>query len=141
VAIVNMGCLYYVDRKGDVFKPLSSGDSLDFPVITGFAEEELVKDPAGNREALQKGIALIAVLKTAQSFRLEDVSEVHFDKGFGFTIFTSNGGVPVKLGNEGYSEKLERLARIYRDIQPQMLTLEYIDLNYLDKIIVKKALG
>ncbi len=70
---------------------------------------------------------------------LADISEIHYDKGYGFTLFTVRGGVPVKLGNGGYSEKLARLGRIYRDLQAQMPTLEYIDLDYSDKIIVKKA--
>ena len=50
-----------------------------------------------------------------------------------------NGGVPVKLGNDGFAEKLNRLARIYQDLQPQMANLVYIDLDYNDKIIVKKV--
>lgn len=141
VAVVNVGFLAYLDTKGDVFKPINEGDSLDFPIITGIAEEDISRDPTGSREALVGAVSLIALLKQGGGFRLEDVSELHYDKGFGFTLFTAQGGVPIRLGTDGYPGKLARLARIYKDIQPQILGLEYIDLNYNDKIIVKKVFG
>ncbi len=43
------------------------------------------------------------------------------------------------MGNDAFDEKLNRLARIYQDLQPQMANLIYIDLDYSDKIIVKKV--
>jgi cell division septal protein FtsQ len=139
VAIVNMGYLYYLDKKGEVFKPLTEGDRLDYPVLTGISEEDMWKDPAGARDALKESLNLIAFLSGGQILTLAEISEIHFDKGYGFTLFTVRGGVPVKLGNSGFGEKLARLARIYRGLQAQMQTLEYIDLDYSDKIIVKKA--
>lgn len=139
VAVVNMGYLYYLDKNGEIFKPLNEGDLLDYPVLTGITEEELGKDPVGSRQMLERARDLIAQLKTGKVFRLEDVSEIHYDKGYGFTLFTAQGGVPVKLGNGDFDEKLTRLARIYQDLQPQMAGLVYIDLDYSDRIIVKKA--
>jgi cell division protein FtsQ len=47
--------------------------------------------------------------------------------------------VPVKVGNSGFGDKLTRLSGIYNDLKPQMQGLDYIDLDYSDKIIVKKA--
>jgi cell division septal protein FtsQ len=139
VAVINMGYLYYLDKKGEIFKPLNEGDRLDYPVLTGFTEEELGKDPAGSREMLKRARDLIALLTSRTAIRMEDVSEIHCDKGYGFTLFLANGGVPVKLGNDAFDEKLNRLARIYQDLQPQMANLVYIDLDYNDKIIVKKV--
>jgi cell division protein FtsQ len=141
VAVINVGYLAYLDTKGTVFKPLNEGDSLNFPIITGITEEDFTRDPTETRRELQETVGLIALLKQGQIFRLDDVSELHYDKGFGFTLFTTQGGIPVRLGTDGYPEKLARLARIFTELQPQMLTLEYIDLNYSDKIIVKKVLG
>jgi cell division protein FtsQ len=138
-AVANVGCLYYLDGKGELFKSLVDGDRLDYPLITGVSEDDLTKDPAGSKEALKNALVLIGQLKTAKVFGLEDVSEIHYDKGYGFTLFTMQGGVPVKIGNGAFSEKLARLANIYRELQPQMHALDYIDLDYGDKIIVKKV--
>jgi len=139
VAVMNMGFLYYMDAKGEVFKPLNQGDSLNFPVITGVTEEELTRDPKGTKEMLAGAVALMDMLKKGSAFTLADVSEIHIDKGFGFTLFTAAGGVPVRLGKDGFESKLTRFATVYGELKAQMAAVEYIDCDYQDKIIVKKG--
>jgi cell division septal protein FtsQ len=139
VAVVNMGYLYYLDANGELFKTLNEGDRLDYPVITGISDDDLSRDPAGARAAFATGLDLIALLQKGTVLGLEDISEIHYDKGFGFTLFTGRGGVPIRLGNGNFADKLGRFARIYADIRGQMPTVQYIDLDYADKIIVKKA--
>lgn len=139
VAIVNMGFIYYLDKKGNVFKVLNQGDKLDFPVVTGFSEEELSADPKGTKEALEATCNLLTILREKGSFILADVSEIHYDKGYGFTLFTASGALPVKVGSDNFSAKIERFARIYRDLTAQLPSIHYIDLDYNDKIIVKKS--
>jgi cell division protein FtsQ len=138
-AVANVGCLYYLDAKGELFKSLAEGDRLDYPLITGVTQDDLEKDPAGSKEAFKNALALIETLRGGKVFGLEEVSEIHYDKGYGFTLFTMQGGVPVKVGNSGFGDKLTRLSGIYNDLKPQMQGLDYIDLDYSDKIIVKKA--
>jgi cell division septal protein FtsQ len=139
LAIVNMGFIYYLDKKGTVFKVLNQGDKLDFPVITGFSEEEMNSNPAGTREALKATCELLGILREKGAFILADVSEIHYDKGYGFTLFTSSGALPVKVGSGDFSAKVDRLARIYRELMAQHPSLQYIDLDYNDKIVVKKS--
>ena len=139
VAVVNMGFLYYLDTNGEIFKPLVEGDRLDYPVLTGITEDDLARDQAGTRELLKRARDLVALLAARKSFGLNDISEIHCDPGYGFTLFTAQGGVPVKLGNSGFDEKLDRLAKIYPTLQPEMPMLAYIDLDYGDRIIVKKV--
>jgi len=139
LAIVNMGFIYYLDNKGNVFKVLNRGDRLDYPVVTGFSEEELTSDPKGAKEALLATCELLAILKNKGAFILADVSEIHYDKGYGFTMFTSSGALPVKIGAGDFSAKIERFARIYQSLMAQGTALQYIDLDYNDKIIVKKS--
>ncbi|MFZ4854849.1 MAG: cell division protein FtsQ/DivIB [Desulfuromonadaceae bacterium] len=139
VAIVNMGFIYYLDKKGNVFKVLTQGDKLDFPVITGFNEEELGNDPKGTKEALVMTCDLLKILQEKGAFILADVSEIHYDKGYGFTLFTASGALPVKVGSGDFPAKIERFARIYRDLLVQLPSIHYIDLDYNDKIIVKKS--
>jgi cell division septal protein FtsQ len=139
VAIVNMGFIYYLDGKANVFKVLNQGDRLDFPIITGFSEEELGSDPKGSREALEATCNLLKTLRENGTFILADVSEIHYDKGYGFTLFTASGSLPVKVGSGDFAAKVGRFARIYRDLVVQMPTIRYIDLDYSDKIIIKKS--
>lgn len=140
VGVVSMGYLYYLDTGGDIFKPLQEGDSLDFPVITGLTEDDLIRDPAGTKETLKGILAILQQLKKERAgIALADISELHYDKGFGYTLFTMNRGLPVRLGMEGFNDKLDRLSRVYAQLQPQIPSIEYIDLDYNDRIIVKKS--
>lgn len=139
MAVVNMGFIYYLDNKGNVFKVLNQGDRLDYPVITGFSEEELSKDPSATKEALKATCELLSILREKGTLILADVSEIHYDKGFGFTLFTASGALPVKIGNSDFTAKIERFARVYHELMAQQPTLQYIDLDYIDKIIVKKS--
>lgn len=139
LAVVNMGYLHYLDNKGTVFKCLNQGDRLDYPVVTGFSEDDLNSDPAGMKEALKTTSELLAFLREKCSFILADVSEIHYDKGYGFTLFTASGALPIKVGSGDFSGKFGRLARIYQNLKIQQQTIQYIDLDYNDKIIVKKG--
>src|SRR6266568_5493985 len=98
VAVASMGYLYYLDSEGEVFKPLQEGDQLDYPVVTGFNEDDLVRDPAGARESLKGVLSLLRQLRSGPEFTLADISEIHYDKGFGYTIFTVRNGVPIRVG-------------------------------------------
>lgn len=139
LAVVNMGYFYYLDKNGTVFKVLNQGDRLDYPVVTGFSEEDLANDPAGMKEALKTTCELLTLLREKCGFILADVSEIHYDKGYGFTLFTASGSLPVKIGAGDFSAKFGRLARIYQSLKAEQQTIQYIDLDYNDKIIVKKS--
>jgi len=139
LAIVNMGFIYYLDRKGTVFKVLNQGDKLDYPVVTGFSEEDMNSNPAATREALKTTCELLGILREKGAFILADVSEIHYDKGYGFTLFTASGALPVKVGSGDFAAKVDRFARIYRELMAQKASLQYIDLDYNDKIVVKKS--
>lgn len=139
VAVASMGYLYYLNADGKVFKLLTEGDKLDYPVFTGVTEEDLTRDPEGSKEAITTMLSLVELLKGDTVLKLEDVSEIHYDKGYGYTVFMAARGVPVRLGRSGFGEKLGRLARIYTTLQPQLPALEYIDLDYADKIVVKSS--
>ena len=139
VAVVNMGLLYYLDGKGEPFKTLNFGDQLDLPVVTGFTEEELASEPVATREALRSVCELLEVLKSHGSFILADVSEIHYDSSHGLTMFTTSGALPIKVGSGDFAGKLTRFAQIYQTLISQRPVLQYIDLDYSDRIIVKKS--
>jgi cell division septal protein FtsQ len=139
VAVVNMGLLYYLDSNGEPFKPLGFDDNLDFPVLTGIAEDDLNSDPLNTRKALKSACELLTALKQHGSFILADVSEIHYDKGHGFTLFTNSESLPIKIGTDDFECKLQRFSNIYQNLMTQLPELQYIDLDYNDRIVVKKS--
>lgn len=139
LAVVNMGYIYYLDKKGKIFKVLNKGDRLDYPVVTGFSEEDLKGDPDGTKKALESTCELLKNLQEKGAFILAEVSEIHYDKGYGFTLFTASDALTIKIGSGDFAEKIGRLAKIYQSLMAQRPTLQYIDLDYNDKIVVKKS--
>ena len=136
-AIVDLDYLYYVDVGGNVFKMLERGDDLDYPVVTGIERQHLLDSSEQNEDGLHLALELIAVLEQRSLFTLDEVSEIHYDQQDGLVVYTLRGGVPVLMGQSDFSGKLDRLERIYKDIEPRLLALKYIDLNVTDRVIVK----
>lgn len=136
-AIADLGYLYYVDTAGEIFKQLDGSDRLDFPVISGVSREDMLNHPDEVQVRLRRALSLLEVLRNRQLFNLEDVSEIHIDPQEGLTLFTLVGGVPIRIGKDDYESKLRRLERIYEDLEPRLSALKYIDLNVVDRVIVK----
>jgi cell division protein FtsQ len=136
-AIIDLDYLYYVDQAGDVFKMLEAGDQLNYPVITGINRQYLLDHPDQTQDCLNLALKLMDELGSRSLFNLEDVSEIHYDQQEGLILHTLVGGVPVRMGTQGFAAKLDRLEAIYDDLEPRLLALKYIDLNVADRVIVK----
>ena len=136
-AIVDLGYLYYVDDSGEIFKLLDGGDQLDFPVISGIDRDDMLNQPEQVRSRLRKALNLLELLRDRTMFSLEEISQVHVDPHQGLTLYTLVGGVPIRLGHDDYLYKLQRLERVYEDLEPRLSALKYIDLNVIDRVIVK----
>ncbi len=136
-AVINLGYLYYVDAAGEIFKVLGAEDSLDYPVLTGIDRRALLENPGECRRQLREAMALLDELAGRRIFALEDVSELNVDPTDGLTLYTFSGGVPVRMGYSNFSSKLDRLERIFPELEPRLPALKYIDLNVADRVIVK----
>ncbi len=137
VAIVNLGLLYYLDEQGEIFKVLGQNDSLDFPIVTGLDYAKAQKNDSHYASFLRQIVALLDDLNGRDLFDLTQVSEIHREKNGCLTLYTLEGGVKVKLGKSGFGQKLDRLERIYAELQPKLPVLDYIDLNVPEKVIVR----
>ena len=137
VAIINLGYLYYLDMQGEVFKVLGADDSLDYPIVTGFDYDKARGHDVEYAQRLRQIVGLLTDLKERDLFCLDQVSEIHHEEGGGLSLFTLEGGVKVKLGYADYSKKLNRLERIYAQLQPKLQIIDYIDLNVDEKVIVR----
>lgn len=136
-AIVHVGYLYYMDAAGEVFKILEPEDSLNLPLITGLDRQQLLDKPTEVQGLLQEALHLIGELERRQIFNMEDVSEVNIDPVDGFALYTYRSGVPVRLGFGNFAGKLDRLEQIYAELEPRLPVLKYIDLNVMERVIVK----
>jgi cell division protein FtsQ len=140
VALMKLGEeLFYIDRQGILFKPMSPGDPHDFPVITGLKPENL-KHPEGSLPPLvDQTFQLLEVLKQAPApLSLANISEVHLDLDRGFTLYVNGLGAALDLGFDHYLEKLHKFARVL----PVLVQKNYlartgrINLDYPDRVLI-----
>jgi len=136
-AVAQLDYLYYVNAAGEVFKLLDSSDQLDYPIITGIDRQFLLDHPAEGQAWMQQALALVGHLGKRSLFNLADVSEIQIDPEEGLIVHTRQHGVPVLFGHADFEGKLDRLERIYNDLEPRLTALHYIDLNVADRVIVK----
>lgn len=136
-AVVSLDYLYYADGDGEVFKLLGPEDRLDYPVVTGLDRRYWLENPEEARRQLREAMALFAELEGREVFGLDDVSGLHLDREGGLVLYTCVGGVPIRMGYGNFISKLDRLERIYRDLEPRLLALKHIDLNVADRVIVR----
>ncbi len=128
VALVRLDRLYYLTGEGHVVRaPLDQG--LDFPVVTGPTRAQLAAGPW--REALLDALDLLGR-------RGMDVSEIHVDPDTGLTVYTpENGGTGIRLGFDGFAEKLARLDRLRRHLDRRGRAAYAVNLDYDDKIVAR----
>lgn len=136
-AIVTLDYLYYVDVAGEIFKRLDSKDILDYPLVSGIDRQMLLDQPENARRQLRDAMKLLAELNQRKIFRIEEVSEVHIDQPEGMTLYTYQGGVPIHLGHGEFMDKLDCLEGVYRELQPRLAAIAYINLNVAERVIVK----
>ncbi|MEW6659919.1 MAG: FtsQ-type POTRA domain-containing protein [Thermodesulfobacteriota bacterium] len=139
VALVQVGELHYVDRRGNLFKPLSPGDPHDFPIITGMPREFFSPQQVALPGTMDRIRQLMDLLKNAPPpLNLENVSEIHVDLERGFTLFANGLGAGVDLGRENYQEKLQRLAQAWPVIAKKgfLPQATRINLDYPQKVLL-----
>ena len=140
VALVQLGEeLFYLDRQGSLFKPLSPGDPHNFPVITGLKPENLQHPEGSLAPLVAQTFQLLEVLKEAPApFNLENVSEVHLDLDRGFTLYVNGLGAALDLGFNDYLEKLQKFAQVL----PALVQKGYlaktgrINLDYPQRVLI-----
>jgi cell division protein FtsQ len=118
---------YLIDKKGKILEPIKNGSELFLSVIKDI-------DPAISGEAYREAIRLANLLHGRDIFpqgsieilgnRIEDLS-LKVDK------------LLIKIGNGDYDKKLERLKVVKKEIESRNIQVEYIDLRFSDRVIVK----
>ncbi len=137
LALILLDDLYLVDRHGEVFKKAGPKDRIDLPVFTGLQYQEVKERDKGAISLILQGLELLELLREGKVLTLRQVSEIHLNKENGLTLFTLDKGIPIRLGSGKLSEKISRLEKVLPDLQQKSKDVEYVDLNYSRKVVVK----
>jgi cell division protein FtsQ len=121
--------LFLVDEQGKLLEELRENSTPFLPVITG--------DPYREKEALVEAIRLARIMNDKGVSSGKDHIEIvaHKPDELAVTI----DGIVVKIGAGKYEEKLDKLLYLEKDIKRLGIPVDYIDLRFAGKAIVKPA--
>ena len=136
-ALILLDELYLVDRNGEIFKKAEPKEKLDFPILTGVTPQEWKQKDPQARELIHQALDLLAALDGHKIFSPGAVSEIHLSKKNGLTLYTLDGGVPIRVGTGEFEEKISRLEKVLPDLKDKMPNVEYLALQYSKRVVVK----
>jgi cell division protein FtsQ len=110
---------------------------MDLPVLTGLNQKEVTQKDPEAVALIRQSLGLLEEMRQRKVVGAKQISEIHLSKQGGLTIFTIEGAIPIRLGTEAFAEKLNRLEKILPDLAPKAKDIEYVDLNYPTKAVVK----
>jgi cell division protein FtsQ len=169
IAIVDLDRLFYLDEKGNIFKPVESSDKAMVPVVTGLSASDIdFQDPWRSRlfRTLMEVLRLSRLHEDAIPFY--ELQRVRIDRDMGLTLyasldpynlsakplyapaFASNvhgqvqadpSEVAIKVGFGGYEAKFSRLEYMVSYLREKngILNLQFIDLSDSDRVVVRPS--
>jgi cell division protein FtsQ len=126
---------YLMDVKGYIFKRLGKSDAIDLPVITGIQDKEQI-----NANLLSNSLKLLKAVSSSKEYSyLGTISEINIDNMFGLSLVFDKG-LYLKLGADGFENKLKRLKTVLTDLENRGMKNKYlcIDLTDDSKVTIRR---
>lgn len=123
------GQAFLIDEKGRLLEKMN-GDPVPFlPIITA--------DPEKMPDAFAEAVRLAAVVKdkkiATERTRVEIVANGKDPEDLSLVV----DSVVIKVGRGDYEQKLERLFALEAEIKKRMVTVDYVDLRFANRVVVK----
>ncbi len=120
--------LFLIDKEGVVLEQMKEGAILLLPVIKGI-------DPLKDGETYAEAVRFVTVLHDKGVVSYQGAAEITGRRPEDITLRIDK--MDIKVGMGDFEKKLERLAFVRDEIQKRNINVEYIDLRFANKIIVK----
>jgi hypothetical protein len=133
-AVVVLGKLHYMDRRGKIFKKVDQNEDNDFPLITG-----LSVTGRGREVQLKLAAHVLRVLESEKEpWSLQELSEVHVKKNGGISLYFRFMSAIIKLNGNELGRKIVELKRLARHLNKTGNThmVREINLDYRDGAVV-----
>lgn len=129
VAILSLsGRPYLIDRDGAVLEEMKEGTVLFLPVIRDI-------DPRVNAETYNEAIKFVRVLHDKRILSYGGSLEISGQRPEEIALKLDS--VEIKVGMGDFEKKLGRLKFVRDEIEKRNMSVEYIDLRFSNRIIVK----
>jgi cell division protein FtsQ len=119
---------YLVDSGGVVLDELRDVTAFFLPVLRDI-------DPSENRETYAEALRLVKVLHERKLVSYGGSLQITGRRPEDITLTVDQ--VPIRVGVGDVDMKLERLKFVKDEIERRKLEVEYVDLRFLDRIVIK----
>ena len=141
--VVALGPLYLADATGEVFKRASLDEAAGMSVVTGVPRDGYIDDREASQALIREALAALAVWR--EDKKRPAIGEAHIDSALGATLYTTEGGVGVRVGRGEPAVLRERFRRsdaVWAALekagqQPRMILVD--QRTHPDRVTVKLA--
>jgi cell division protein FtsQ len=168
IAMIQLDKRYYIGEDGQIFKPVSASDKIDFPLVTGFESDLDRHDPwhSGLFSAVMEVLRLTRLDRDAVTS--QSLQRIHVDEEMGLTLYAfvpmshpyveadfaplmgeglekappeKPSLVTIKIGFGDYESKYDRLGHVMSHLngQDHPLKFQCIDLTDVDRVVVRPS--
>ncbi len=131
--IVVFGELYYVNAEGFIFKKITEGETVNYPLITGLRRADIESRAYSDRQRI------------AEALRLSDlfgensitISEFHFGSHRGVVVYPVSYPVALHMDWGKWPEKVRRLKHVLSEWRGKVGRLAWVDLSFSDQVVVR----
>lgn len=131
VAVLVLEKLYLVGESANLFREVSVDDPVDLPFITGVEPQRFSADASYRSSMIGESVALLHDYRQAGLWRAEPISEIHFERDGGMSLYIGADSTHVRLGRQPYRSKLRQLRDVFDRLRAQKERPAYV---YLDNI-------
>lgn len=129
VAILNISDRHYlIDKDGNILETVKEGTVLFLTVIRDI-------DPDKNKDTYAEAVKFVNILHAKRVMASEGILEITGHRPEDITLKIDN--ILIKIGVGDFDRKLERLQFVKNEIEARNMLVEYIDLRFANKIVVK----
>jgi cell division protein FtsQ len=123
------GKMFLIDGDGKVLERLGDKGNPFLPVIIG--------GDSSDNETFEEALRLAEVIKDLGLSKEKKRVEITGLRGGPETLGIRVEGMAIKLGEGGYREKLSRLFELSGEIRKRNINVEYVDLRFANRVVVK----
>lgn len=132
---------YYLSTEGVIFKKVSAGESMEYPMITGFEKDKLRRFPAYFGPKVLEALEFLLEFQGPAVNRKYSVSGIHYDTGGGIAanacLAQTNRCGAVFFGKGAYSAKMALWTEFVGSMSDSGQWFKNIDLHVGGKIFAR----
>ncbi len=137
-ARIQLDEVYLLDNFG-ILLDRAAPEYSHLPLITGVKAKNAQPGESAATKDIIRALQTMHYLNRLEFFLDDPFNSVHIEKDYRLTFTSSNRGIKVHMTVDRIDEGFNHLKIILNAIEANGQEVQYIDLSFKDKVIIKQA--